>query len=353
MIRNLTKRASRVSALFLAVALGASACSSGADAGAGADSSPVTYSPDEQALYDAAKAEPALTWYSAQVPELNDATLKDFQARYPGLNVTVQRLSSNDLATRYSAERTAGTVPAGLMTVGTPEFFPQALAKGWFEKTLDLPALADWPKAAYSNGVAKVGITTYSISWNTDLIDEEQAPKSWEDLTNPAFQGKMGFGDPRTVPGYLALVYILREKYGDDYIRALGRQNLILSPSAVPGNQDLASGSISLLIPNAHLVADALKNQGAPIELMTPDLTTGSENFTAVSTKTSSPQAARLLMNFLLTEEGQADFNGSGGSSVLGAVGDTIPLPAGYVAPPQTEANAQRAELLALLGIKP
>jgi iron(III) transport system substrate-binding protein len=340
------RRRRSLTAVLVAAALALAGCSSGSST---TEAPQAPYSPGEQALYDAAKGEPPLTFYAAQIADLSQAAVDGFKTRFPGLTVNLLRLPSDQLITRYSAERSAGASPAGVVDVGTSQFFPDH--KDWFEQKPDLPELANWPKDAYADGAAMVGIVPYLLGYNSDQVEDGTAPKSWTDLTNPAYKGKMGFGDPRAVPGYLALAYLLRKTYGDDYLRKLATQDLVLTPSTVPGNQDLASGKTSLLVPDVHIAVDPLVEQGAPIKLVPMSPTTGTENFVAVATGTPSPNAARLLMNYLLTKDGQAAFNGSGGSSVLGAVGRTLPIPEGYVSPPQAEANQQKAELLGLLGL--
>lgn len=343
----------RLSALVVAGAMLLTACGGGdsgdGDTGNGAASG--DYGAEEQELFDAAQDEPTLMWYSAQIPDLDEATIEAFGKLYPGLEVEYLRLASGELTTRYSGERTAGTVPAGLMTAGSPAFFEDGMKKGWFEPELELPELESWPEEYYADGVARMGILPYYLSYNSDQLSGDKAPKTWEDLTDPSLRGKIHFGDPRAVPGYLALAYILRNEYGDDYLKGLGQQQLTLVPSIVPGNQTLAAGGSAVLAPNVHSIVAPLVAEGAAIEMVEVNPTTGSEYLTAVSTDTESPATARLLLNFLLTEEGQAVFNGDGGSSPLGPVGETIPLPEGYQSPPIKEATAQRGELLGLLGI--
>lgn len=307
--------------------------------------------PEERQLYEAAQNEPPMTWYTAQIPELDEATIAAFQERYPGLEVEFLRLASGELTTRYSQERTAGSNPAGLVTVADEGFFEEGMAQGWFEPEPELPQLESWPAEFYEGGVARVGILPYYLSHNTQRLPAEAAPQTWEDLLDPALAGQIHYGDPRSVPSYLGLALILRETYGDDFLRRFGAQNPTLVPSIVPGNQTLAAGGASVLVPNVRSIADPLIAEGAPIAVTEVSPTTGSEYLTAVATGTPSPSTAQLLMNYLLTEEGQAFFNGNGGSSPLGPVGETIPLPEGYVSPPIAEANQVRDELLGLLGI--
>jgi iron(III) transport system substrate-binding protein len=349
-----TRRGRRAAGLVLAAAMLATGCgsedspdeSASAAAGGGCPS-------DEQGLLEAAKNEPALSWYSQHVQTSNDAAVAGFKKLYPDLDVTVQRLAGADLTTRYSAERTSGSVLASLVTASTVSFFVEGREQNWFEPELDLPALEDWPAEAYADGVAKVNITPYFLGYNTELIDEADAPKGWEDLLEPRFKGKMSIGDARNISGYLAMLHMLRDEFGDDYLTSLKNQDLDVFASSVPGNEALASGATAMMIPDVNVVAQPLIDKGAPIKLVPVNPTTGSENSVTVSTDAPSPCAARLMMNFLMTEDGQIAFNGSGGSSVLGDVGDTIPLPEGYVTPPELEAQADKNELVALIGLTP
>jgi iron(III) transport system substrate-binding protein len=352
---KLTRRTRRGGAL-LVVALLAGACGSesssdDSSADGGASAADAGCPGDEDGLYEAAQEEPPLVWYTQHVQDRNDAAVEGFQELYPELDVTVQRLAGADLTTRYSAERSAGTVPASLVTASTTEFLTAGKEDGWFETELDLPALADWPEDAYVDGAAKVNITPYFLGYNTDVIDE--APEGWEDLLDPRFEGQLSYGDPRNISGYLAMTYMLREEFGEDYLTALADQGLEVFASSVPGNEALASGSVGVMIPDVYVVAQPLIDQGAPIELVPVSPTTGSENQVVVSTDAPSPCAARLLMNFLMTEDGQVAFNGSGGASVLEDIEGTLPLPEGYLTPQETEANAEKDELVALLGLTP
>jgi iron(III) transport system substrate-binding protein len=351
-----TRRTARGAGLLLAAGILIAGCGSDSSSDEAAPAAAAEGCPgEEQALYEAAKDEPTLTWYTQHVQASNDAAVAGFKELYPDLDVTVQRLAGADLTTRYSAERTAGTVPASLVVASTTDFLNSGREEGWFETELDLPALEDWPEDAYADGAAKVNITPYFLGYNTDQIDEADAPESWEDLLDPRFSGggQLSIGDPRTISGYLAMLYMLREEFGDEYLTGLKDQGLTVFASSVPGNQALASGAVSVMIPDVPIVANPLIEQGAPIALVPVSPTTGSENQVVVSTDAPSPCSARLLMNFLMTEDGQKAFNGAEGASVLEDLEGTLPLPEGYITSPEAEANAVKDELVELVGLTP
>jgi iron(III) transport system substrate-binding protein len=95
----------------------------------------------------------------------------------------------------------------------------------------------------------------------------------------------------------------------------------------------------------------SLVNQGAPIKEVTPARTTGVETMSAVTAGAPHPNAAKLVLNYMLTPEGQAVLNADS-TSPLPNIPGTRPLPAQYVSPPIAEAAAQADQLVSLLGLQ-
>lgn len=322
-----------------------------------AEQSPQASPADESAsamedLETAAGEEGALTWYTAQVPDLVEATVAAFEAKYPDISVEALRLSSGPISTRYSEERATGIVPSDLITAAAPSFFETAIEEGWLAEEVDVPAVSEWPSDFKRGGLFDVGIIPLSIAFNTDLVGEESVPTSWQDFLDAEWQGEIIFGDPRNVPAYMAQLELWRDTYGDEFLTDLAGQDLRFVDSIVPGNQELAAGSAAFVIPNSSLAIAALREEGAPIGEALIEPMTGVEWTTGVSSDAHNPNAARLFLNFLLTEEGQAVFNGVGSASPLGDVGDTVPLPDGYhPMVPLLEAADEQA-LLRLIGLE-
>ena len=108
------------------------------------------------------------------------------------------------------------------------------------------------------------------------------------------------------------------------------------------------------MVPDSYTVLAPLIAENAPVAANVPAPTTGVEYQTALAINSPSPNAAKLFVNFLLTEQGQIVTNAGGGTSVLGDISDDLtPLPEGYRAlgPLLRDAYAHEDELLALLGI--
>lgn len=333
--------------VVLLLGLVVAGCGGGSTTGGGS----VELTEAEARLYTEAQAQAPLVWYSSQDPERNDAVVEAFSQKYPELRVTSFRLASGQLATRYSQERQAGLVNAGLVTVAAPEFIASGLEADWFQTfgKSEFPELANLPERFFNQGVATTGISVFGIGYNTELV--ENAPATWPDMLAPRYQGQIIFGDPRNVPAYMALAQVWLDEYGPDFLRQLAAQRLTVVGSMVPGTQQLAAGEAAIGLPSVLTVLQPLIEQGAPLAFVTPDVTTGNEFQTTISTGSQSPAAARLLYQFLSTDEGQRAFNGETSSSPLGGEG-TVPLPANYVQPRITElSQAEQDNIVSLLGL--
>lgn len=336
-----------VASAAVAAALSLSACGGGQSSDSPA---PEDLSGPQADLYSAAQDEAPLTWYSSQDPARNDAVVEAFLEAYPDLQVTSLRLASGDLATRYSQERDADVNNAGLITLASPEFVAQGQASDWFETfdASEFPELKNMPEDFFAEGVATTGISPFGIGYNTNLVDEP--PTSWEDMLAPEYQGKIILGDPRNVPSYVALARVWLEEYGPEFLEGVAAQDPQVVDSMVPGTQQLAAGEAAIGLPSVVTVLQPVIDQGAPLDYVIPDVTTGNEFQTMIPTANASPNTARLLYQFLLTDEGQLAFNGETSASPLGVEG-TAPLPKNYRAPRIEELPKYQDEIFSRLGL--
>lgn len=349
-----TARRWSLAATAAAGALVMAACGSAG----GADSDAAPADPATQELYSAAQEEPPLTIYSSQNPELIESTIEAFNEQYPDATVESSRLASGALATRYAAERDADVCTAGVVIIGDPDFLEHGVQEGWFATVGqdEVPELAVWPQEYYAfDAFARISLIPAAITTNTESIPEAQSPRTVQDLLDPSLRGKIVLVDPRSTPAWMALMNLLREEHGDQFLRDLAAQDVVFSDSSVPATQQVASGERAVVFPTITSVADPLVEQGAPLvtNVVSEGATTGVEQFVAVSECGASPNAARLFMNFLLTPEGQAAVNGEVAASPRTDVPGTQPLPDGYGSPAIDELTPEvEQQILGLLGLR-
>lgn len=310
-------------------------------------------------LYEAAKAEEGITWYSSQVPDNNTAVINAFNEAYPGLKVNVLRLGTGALTTRFASERDAGLVGGDVVTCGDPSFINAGLtSSNWFEPIAqsDLPNLSKVSDTYFKDGMATTGITILGIAYNTPAVSDAASLATWTDALDPKFANKSIVGDPRSLPAYLSWANQMTTMISPNYLEKLRAQNPSYNATAVTVAQQIAAGAYDIGFPISPNPVQALKNKGAPIEFVIPKSPAGQELFSVLSNKTASPNTAKLFFDFLFTEAGQRAFNQDGSTAVikLSDLGTTIALPSDYVTPDLTLANdaAARAALLAQLGIQ-
>lgn len=303
----------------------------------------------ENPLYESAREEGSLTWYTSLDTGTAEATIETFQEAYPGVTVQLQRLTTGQITARYSEERTAGSSPADVVTVGDPGFFEAAREKDWFETDPELPALEDWPADYYNDGVALLSMIPLGITYNTNQVDSP--PKTWEDVLDSEYTGKIQLGDPRNVPAYLQLYALLLDEYGDGFLADLAAQKPTIFPSIVNATQTVASGGALLATPGTNPTTLVVKAEGAPIDFVALSPTVGVEFYSAIAKKSQHPNAGALFTDFLLTPEGQEAVSVNT-VSPLEDIPGTQPMPEGYQRIETATAQKQLAVIVKELGIE-
>ncbi len=303
------------------------------------------------ALTSAAKSEGSLTWYTSIPQAITTSVAQGFDQKY-GITVKTVVLTSGLLTTRFSSEKEAGSSQADVLTVADSVFMSDALQKKWLA-TLNpgqLPSLSAVPAAdIHASAYVLTGTQPIGISYDTSKLKASQVD-SWPDLLSPALKGQLYVVNPANVPSWLAIMDMLRQKYGAAFLKQLAASQPRFVDSSVPGAQEVAAGSGLAVFPSLLSVSAPLQAQGASIGTVFPSPTTGVEQYTAVSSTAAHPDAALLFVDYLMSRDGQMIVNKGTASSPLGNLPGTIPLPAGYQSFSLSTAEADKQTVLSLVG---
>ena len=181
-----------------------------------------------------------------------------FEKRYPFVKVEMADMGSQDAAERFIAEETAGRHLTDTISLAVPDM-PVILNQNLVAK-YPTPATQRVPKQFEGfldkqNRWVPWYWSEHGISYNTNLIPSEKAPKSWQDLCNPAYKGQVSFDPPET--RFMVGLYVMMggEKF-QAWLKCLGenqpiiqrghtqRMNLILSGDhAIQGDNFLYVGA--------------------------------------------------------------------------------------------------------------
>jgi iron(III) transport system substrate-binding protein len=258
----------------------------------------------------AAKKEGRVTFYGSTPVQAGQRLLAGFKKAYPDIAIDYTRLSSGEMVSRIDQER-ASNADGGDVWLGAEVLWFQSRDKEGQLLKLVGPNAADWPKQYWRspNSVA-IGIEPFVMVYNTKLVPNP--PKTYADLLTPAFKGRIGANE--LAASSVAAWYDWMEKTQDrDYLTKLKSLNVKLYASAVGTSQAIASGEIAATPGTATVTTTKpLMDQGAPINYVRPVPAFGFEYAAAAFGWSKRPNAAVVLMDYLMSVEGQTILYGTG-----------------------------------------
>jgi ABC-type Fe3+ transport system substrate-binding protein len=270
--------------------------------------------PDRQKmLEEGARKEGKVTIYSGMI--VNQALrpmTEAFMKKYPFIKAEYWRGASPQIVQKALAEARAGKVQADVLesTSLAPPLMRAGLAAAFHSPESD-----SYPKDLIDpNGFwASTRLSYFGAAINTNLVKKDQAPKTWDDLLDPKWKGKMAWRVGGGDSGAELFVTNLRLLWGDakaeDYIKKLAKQDVVGYTSSARQlvNQVMAGEyAIALNIFLHHPLISAEK--GAPVA-PNPMEPIPALNGTVVLAKNApNPHAAMLLIDFMLSKDGQQAF---------------------------------------------
>lgn len=258
----------------------------------------------------AAKKEGRVTFYGSTPVQAGQRLLDGFKKAYPEIAIDYTRLSSGQMVTRIDQERASGA-DGGDVWLGAEVLWFQTRDKEGRLLKLVGPNAADWPKQYWRspNSVA-IGIEPFVMVYNTKLVPNP--PKRYADLLTPEFKGRIGANE-LAASSVVAWYDWMEKTQMPDYLTRLKSLNVKLYASAVGTSQAIASGEI-VATPGTATVTTAkpLMEQGAPINYVRPVPAFGFEYAAAAFGWSKRPNAAVVLMDFLMSVEGQTLLYGTG-----------------------------------------
>ena len=264
----------------------------------------------DQKLVDGARKEGQVVIYSAMIVNQALRPLVDgFMKKYPFLKATYYRADSEYLTTKIAAEVRANNVVADVLEgTGVGELVSEAnLSQPYFT-----PMIEAYPQKYRDPGGLWVAtrLSYYSIAYNTRLITADKAPRTYEDLLDPQWRGKLAWRVGSSSGAALFLTN-LRLAWGEERARAyflkLRDQKIINfgSGSARTLVDRVIAGEypIALQIFAHHPLISKAKGAAVNSQLLAPVATTAATMVIPKGLK--HPNAAMLLVDYILSKEGQ------------------------------------------------
>ena len=188
---------------------------------------------------EAAKKEGKVFVYGTIIPQVMKLIEAGFEAKY-GVNIEYWRGDATKVVDRVLTEWRAGK-PGFDMVIGARGPLSLAKADGVYAKFTPASA-ANFPaKFRDKDGqLTAWRVTPVGILTNTDLVKANDVPKSWDDLLDPKWQGKITMPDPSRHASTATFLWNLQKIKGDkwmDFVRALAKQRPLLGRILFVGAQ--------------------------------------------------------------------------------------------------------------------
>ena len=259
-------------------------------------------------LVEAAKQEGKLSFYTAMDIPVAERFAKTFEARFPGISVRVERSGSERVYQRIEQERGSNIFAVDVVNSADAAHFIAWKRNGWLAPYLPEEAARQFP-AEYRDPEA-MHITTRvwlsSLGYNTNLVKAEEAPKSYADLLDPKWMGRIIKAHPAYAGSILTATFQISRELGWEYFEKLAKQKVMQVQSSTDPPKKLALGERAVMADGNDYNLIQLKEQGAPVEVVyategTPLIIAPS----GVFKNAPNPNAARLFYSWLHGIEAQ------------------------------------------------
>jgi iron(III) transport system substrate-binding protein len=279
-------------------------------------------------IVDAAKKEGKLTVYGSPETEIMKEIQDAFERKY-GVKVEYWRASSTKVLDRALTETRVGKP---LFDVVLTNKTPMRLLKkeGAFGK-FTAPASASYPQNVKDpDGVLQppYRMAVVGLLYNPRMVKPAEAPKSWKDLLDPKWKGKIVMPDPTrhsTTTTWLANLEKLLGKDARSFREGLAAQKPLMVESFIPSAQKVIAGEAPLGISYIKFVQIFGKKEGAPLDWVRLKQSLAEPHFLALGAKPTNTNAGKLFINFLLTPEALKILAAEGEFVLLRGVHPPIP----------------------------
>ena len=256
----------------------------------------------QQRLVEGAKKEGSVSIYTSATVEDMSVLTPAFEKKYPGVKVQVWRAISENIVRRGVEEMRGGRNDADIFETNGPDM--ESLHREKVLQEARSPHFADLVPGAVAPHREWVGarINIYVVTYNTKLVRKEDLPRSYEDLLDPRWKGKLGI--EANDPAWLAMIVNdLGEAKGLKLFRDIVAANgMSVRKGHTLLTQLVVAGEVPMALTTYHYKAEQLKKSGAPIDWVI--LPPGIARFQGMglARRAPHPHAALLWFDFMLTD---------------------------------------------------
>lgn len=256
-----------------------------------------------QKLEAAAKQEGTLTLYTSLAEKNIQSLIGPFEKKY-GIKVVVWRAGQSRVLQRILTEASAGRHEVDAIHMGSPEL--EALQREKVLQPVDSPVfeqLSEGSVPDHHEWAATI-LQVFVQAYNTNQVKKEDLPKTYEDLLDPKWKGKLGI-EAKAWPWYAALVRRMGEEKGVKLFEDIVEKNGIsVRHGTSLLNNMVVAGEVPFALTVYSHMPQASKDKGAAIDWFTLSPTIARANGVAIARHSQHPNAALLFYDYMLSADG-------------------------------------------------
>lgn len=229
-----------------------------------------------------------------------------FEKEY-GISVDVFDGRASEIRERIRTEQASGRAIGDLIYSGATSIALQT-KEGAFQAHPALPRIGDLAEGYTPNGTfVPANAGNFAVLINTKLVSDADAPKSWKDLADPKWAGKILSDDPRALGGAQVWFEATLTAFGREYHEKMAAQKPVFSREWAESNRRIARGEFPIYIPFNMAEFQSLK--GLPIRPLVPEEGVPYVQFGGAMLKDAPRKnAAALFLNWMLEPDRQLYF---------------------------------------------
>jgi iron(III) transport system substrate-binding protein len=259
------------------------------------------------ALIEAAKKEGKCAFYTAMDLAFAQQLGKAFETKY-GIPVRVERSGAERIFQRIGQEQSANINACDVVNTSDAAHCIVWMRNGWLAPYLPEEVAKHYDKLYYDpNGLfVTTRVLVSPIGYNTNLVKKEEAPKSFADLLDPKWVGKMVKAHPSYSGTIMNSTYQVVQVLGWGYFEQLAKQRIMQVQSATDTPKKIQLGERAVMVDGAGYFIIRFKEAGDPVEIVYPvEGTPVATSPSAIMKNAPNPNAAKLFQNWMHSREAQ------------------------------------------------
>jgi len=256
-------------------------------------------------LFAQAQEEGNLVVYSG-FPEAAELAIQEAFSEDTGISVENVRAPTGQLVERILSEAGADQLGADVIRISDIALVTQVEEAGVYASH-EIPNADVYDEQFVSpDGLWYASVTpTMGLSYNTELVEEADAPKSWADMLDPQWKGNLCLGQAGAGGSTFSVANFQREEFGIEYWEELAGQDPSILSSTATVAEENARGECAVAI--NHQGTTALQmNDGAPLQFVfAEEGNTVWPHYLSLTSQATNPNAGMLFLNWSMSLRGQ------------------------------------------------